>query len=87
MSRPHSSTLVSTLRGLLAGQVDAAQLGHRVVAVLEEDPLVELLGPAQPDGGVDAGVAGDVQVADELVEEEPAQALAASASTGRRGPP
>ncbi len=31
--------------GLLAGQVDPAQLGHRVVAVLEEDLLVELLGP------------------------------------------
>ena len=30
---------------LLAGQVHATELGHRVVAVLDEDPLVELLGP------------------------------------------
>ena len=55
----------------------AAELGHRVVAVLEEHPVVELLGPAQADGGVDGLVAGDVEVADELVEEQPAQALRA----------
>ena len=63
------------VRGLLAGEVDAAELGHRIVAVLDEDPLVELLGPGQPDRGVEGGVAGDVEVAHELVEEESAQAL------------
>ena len=41
------------VRRLLAGQVDAAELGHRVVAVLDEHPLVELLGPARADGGVE----------------------------------
>ena len=35
------------VRGLLAGQVHATELGDRVVAVLEEDPVVELLGPPQ----------------------------------------
>ena len=56
----------------------AAELGDGVVAVLEEHPVVELLGPPQADGGVDGEVAGDVEVADELVEEQPAQALRAS---------
>ncbi len=55
--------------------MDPAQLGHRVVAVLEEDPFVEGLGPFQADGGVDGGVAGDVELVDELVEEEAPQAL------------
>ena len=43
--------------GLLASQVDPAQLGHRVVPVLEEDPVVELLGSPEADGGVDGLVA------------------------------
>jgi len=42
--------------------VHATELGHRVVAVLAEDLLVELLGPLQPDGGVDTEVAADVEV-------------------------
>ena len=67
--------------------MDAAELGDRVVAVLEEDPVVELLGPLEADGGVDRLVAGDVELADELVEEEPAQGLGASASSGRRARP
>ena len=74
------------VRGLLAGQVDAAELGHRVVAVLEEDLLVELLGPLQADRGVDRGVTGDVQLTDELVQEEPAQALRGPGVAGEQGP-
>ncbi len=35
------------VRGLLAGEVDTTELGHRVVAVLDEDLLVELLRPAR----------------------------------------
>ena len=57
---------------LLAGEVDAAQLCHRVVAVLDEDLLVELLRSLQADRRVDRRVARDVQVPDELVEEQPA---------------
>ncbi len=71
--------------GLLAGQVDAAELGHRVVAVLEEDPVVELLGPAQADGGVDGGVAGDVELAHELVEEQAPEALGRARVAGEQG--
>ena len=63
----------------------ATELGDRVVAVLEEDPLVELLGPLQPDGGVDGGVAGDVEVAHELVEEEPPEALRRARVAGEEG--
>ena len=62
--------------------MDAAELGHRVVAVLEEHPVVELLGPGQADGGVDAVVAADVEVADELVQEEPPQALGRAGVAG-----
>ena len=60
---------------LLAGQVHSAELGDRVVAVLVEDPLVEVVGAVQSDGGVDRRVTGQVEVADELVEEESSQAL------------
>ena len=53
----------------------AAQLRHRVVAVLDEDPLVELVGAVEADGRVDRGVTRQVEVADELVQEEAAKAL------------
>ena len=82
MRRPHSSTLDKHVGRLLAGEVDAAELGHRVVAVFDEDLLVELLRSRQPDGGVDGGVARDVELPDELVEEEPAQALGRSRVAG-----
>ena len=72
--------------GLLARQVDAAELGDRVVAVLEEHPVVELLGPTQAHGGVDGGVAADVELVDELVEEQPAQALGRPRVAGEQGP-
>ena len=39
------------LRGLLAREVHAAELGHRVVAVLDEDVLVEARGAFTADGG------------------------------------
>ena len=56
----HEATPLEHLRqhvgGLLARQVDAAQLGDGIVAVLDEHPLVELLRSGQPDGGVDRGV-------------------------------
>jgi hypothetical protein len=55
--------------------VHTTQLRHGVVAVLEEHLLVQLLGSLEADGGVDRDVAGDVEVADELVEEQAAQAL------------
>ena len=50
------------------------ELGHGVVAVVVEHPVVELGGPAQADGGVHGLVAADVEVVEELVEEQSAQA-------------
>ena len=63
------------VRRLLTREVHAAELGDGVVAVLEEHALVELFRAAQPDRRVDGEVAGEVEIADELVEEQPAQAL------------
>ncbi len=60
---------------LLARQMDTAELGHRIVPVLVEDPLVELDRAPHPDGRVDRGVAADVELVDELVEEQPPEAL------------
>ena len=82
MRRPHSSTFDKHVGRLLAGEVDAAELGDRIVAVFDEDFFVELLGALQSDGGVDGGVAGDVELAHELVEEEPAQALGRAGVAG-----
>ena len=60
-------------------------MGDGVVSVLVEHPLVELLGALEPDRCVDAVVARDVEVADELVEEQTAQALGAAAVAGEQG--
>ena len=69
------------VRRLLACEVHAAELSDRVVAVLEEHLLVELLGAFETGRGVDRVVAADVQIADELVEEQPAEAFRAPAVT------
>ena len=73
------------VRGLLARQVDATELGDGVVPVLDEHLLVEVFRPRQTDGGVETLVADDVELADELVEEQSPQALRAPAVTGEEG--
>ena len=82
---PPFEDLGQQVRCLLAREVHPTQLGHGVVAVLEEDPLVELLGPLEPDRGIDREVAGDVEIADELVEEETAQRLGRAGVPGEEG--
>ena len=67
---------------LLAGEVDTAELRHRIVAVFDEHFLVELLHTLESDRGVDAGVTRDVELPDELVEEEPAQVLGRAGVAG-----
>ena len=84
---PPLEHLRQEVRRLLAREVHAAELGDGVVAVLEEDAVVELLGPAQADGRVDGRVAGDVEIADELVEEQPPEALRAAGCSGRTARP
>ena len=69
--------------GLLTRQVHPAELCDRVVPVLEEDLFVEVLGPLQPYGGVDADVAADVELTDELVEEEATEALVRTRIPGK----
>ena len=75
---------------MLHRQVGPTNLCHRVVAVLEEDPLVEALGPAQvhqrilaDQVGGDRGDAG-FGIGDELVEEEPTDRLGATAVAGEQ---
>jgi hypothetical protein len=70
------------IRGLLAGQVHSAELGDRIVAVLDEDLFVEFLGSVQAGGGIDGPITVDLEVTDELVEEQPPQALRAPAVPG-----
>ena len=60
---------------LLAREVHAAQLGDGIVAVLVEDLLVQVVGAVETDRRVDRRVARQVEVPDEFVEEQPAQAL------------
>ena len=69
---------------LLASQVDPTELGHRIVAVLEENTVVELLRPGQADRGVDAVVPAYFEVAHELVEEQAAQALGGAGIAGEQ---
>ena len=72
------------VRRLLAREVDAAELGDGVVAVLEEDAFVEVFGALEADGRVDGEVAGEVEIADEFVEEEAAQALVGARVAGEQ---
>jgi hypothetical protein len=64
---------------LFTSEVHSTQLGNRIVAVLEEDLLVELFGAFEADGRIDRMIAADVEISHELVEEEAAQALGAAA--------
>ena len=61
------------VRGVLDGQVHAAELRDRVVAVLVEHPLIELVGALECPRRTPAGACSTVGV--ELVEEQPAQRL------------
>ena len=72
------------VRCLFARQVNPTELGDRVVAVVEEHPLVQLLRPVEADRGIDGMVAAHVEVADELVEEQPAKRLVAAAVPGEQ---
>ena len=73
------------VRGLFTGKVHATELRDGVVAILEEHLVVELLGPPKADGGVDARIATDVELADELIEEQPTQALRRARIPGEQG--
>ena len=55
--------------------MDSAQLSNGVVAVFEEDLLVELLRAGEAHRRVDGLIPGDVEVVDELVEKQAPQAL------------
>ena len=67
------------IRCLFARQVYPTELGDRVVAVVEEHPLVQLLGAVEADRGIDRMVTAHVEIADELVEEQAAERLVAAA--------
>ena len=59
--------------------MDPPELSNRIVAVVEEHPLVQFLGPVEADRGVDGMIAADVEIADELVEEQTPQRLGTAA--------
>ena len=63
------------VRCLFACQVDAAELGDTVIAVLEKHPVVQFLGSAEPHGRIDGLIAADVEIVDELLQKQPPKAL------------
>ena len=52
--------------------MDTTKLCDAVIAVLKEDPVVELLGALHTNRCIDRLVAADVKVVDELFKEKPA---------------
>ncbi len=78
--------LCQNVRRLLARKMNPAELRDRIVAIFDEDLLVELLGARQPDRRVDRRVTRDVEVTDELVEEEAAQAFGRTRVAGEECP-
>ena len=55
------------IRGLLTGEVNATELGHGVVPVLDEDSFVQFFRARHTDRRVDRLVTRQIEVADELV--------------------
>ncbi len=53
----------------------SAKLRNGIVAVLEKHSVVELFGALEPDARVEAEIARDVEITDELIEKEASQAL------------
>jgi hypothetical protein len=45
-------------------------LGNRIVAVFDEDLLVEVVSSIETNGGIDGGVPGEIEVTHEFVEKE-----------------
>ena len=70
---------------LLAGHVGPAQLGHRVVPVVVEDPLVQRGRPGHPDLG-GRRLLPRLDLVGELVQEQPAQGLARAGVAGEQRP-
>ena len=68
----------------LAGDVRAAELRHRVVAVLVEHPRIERLGAVEAGGGAPGAVLPDR--AEELVEEQPPRRLRRARVPGEQRP-
>src|ERR1019366_1857429 len=68
---------------LLAGQVHAAKLRHRIVAELDKDLLIEIIRASESDCRVDGGVTSQLQVTDELVEKESAQTFRGTRVTSK----
>src|SRR5207247_1801600 len=67
------------VRRPLAGDVHAAELRYRIVAVLGEHPLVELLGARRADGG---GRDSARRPLEEFIQEKPAERLRRSGGAG-----
>ncbi|CAB4547804.1 unannotated protein [freshwater metagenome] len=65
--------------------MDATELRYRIIAVFKENLVVELLGPTQPDRGIDGVVATDVEFANKLVEKEPSEAFGRTRVTSEQG--
>src|SRR5205823_1712047 len=83
---PPLEDLGEQVRCLLACEMDTAELSDGIVAVLQEDALVEVFRALQADRRVDGEVAGEVEITDEFVQEEPPQALVGARITREQRP-
>jgi hypothetical protein len=86
-SRPHSSSLVSRFDACSQARCTPPSWATESSPYSKNTLVVELLGPFEADRGVDPSVAGHVEVADELVEEQPPQRLRATGCSGRTARP
>ena len=64
--------------------MNATELSDRVIAVFKEDPVVELFGSFDADGGVDREVSAHIEIAHEFVEKQTAQTLVSARITSEQ---
>jgi hypothetical protein len=64
--------------------MDSTKLSNRVVSVVEKHSLVKFLCTIEADRGVNRVIAGDIEIADKFVEEQPPERLRTSAVPGEQ---
>ena len=85
MSRPHSRIFVRTFEDCSQARWTPPSWATESSPYSLKTLAYSSSARSQPDGGVEARVAGDVELVDELVEEQPAEALGRARVAGEQG--